>query len=246
MREILAILMVFTFLRTEAQDVISETQSIIVRQDTIVCNGDTISPIYYLMTERVIDNGTSYPDTSRTVNLIKSAQSCPADSTSVAEQIYNSAVNRQLEMSGYVGKAFQRQQYVSDFNYSSTLFESVTGKLLIDATSEIMYTEYANEDENARYRVFTDTSNFFAYIHQLGNGRWRLRQLDGLNGNYTGTQWVINPRSRNNFQLLNFDAGFGAENYEFFSDQRPGADGLFWPAQRVRGETGAVRIAKVR
>ena len=46
MKQILFILFLFASLATTAQDIISETLSIKVRQDTVICEGDTISPIY--------------------------------------------------------------------------------------------------------------------------------------------------------------------------------------------------------
>lgn len=227
-------------LTATAQDIISETQAIIIRQDTVICDGDTISPIYYLTTIRVIDNGTAYPDTTTSTTLIKSSLVCPADSAEVAQQIYNSAQNRQQEMAYYVGQSFNRGQSVTDFNNASALFEDVTGKILLDGTSETLFPQYAGI-----YRVFTSTGNFFADLNRVANGRWRFRQLDGPQGVPTGTQWVLNPRSKDNFQLANIDLGFGGQNYEFFRYKRPGAENLFFPAQRVSGATGAVRIAKI-
>lgn len=240
MKQILLFLFLLINLAATAQDIISETKSITIRQDTVVCEGDTISPLYYLMTTTVIDNGTAYPDTTTSTSLIKRNLTCPADSAEVARQIYNAAINRQQEMAYYVGLALQRIQSVADFNNSSTLFEQVTGNILLDETSEVLFSEYSGT-----YRVFTSTSNFFADITRVGSGRWRLRQLDGFGGSPTGTTWVMNPRSKDNFALSNIDLGFGATNYEFFRDKRPGAESLFFPAQRVPRTSGAVRIAKV-
>lgn len=240
MKKIIFLLAIFASVSAQAQDIISETQSITARADTIICAGDTISPIYYLMITQVIDNGTAYPDTVRSTRLIKSGEVCPADSAEVTAQLYNAAINRQQEIAYYVGLAFQRQQYLADFNNSSTLYQSVTGEALLDATSEILFPAYSG-----KYRVFTATGNFFADITRVGNGRWRLRQLTSLNGTPTGVIWVLNPRSVDNFGLSNIDLGFGAQNYEFFRDKRSGAENLFWPAQRVSGATGAMRIVKV-
>lgn len=240
MKKIFFVLAMLASLSLSAQDIISETQSIIARTDTIICDGDTISPVYYLILTQVIDNGTAYPDTVRSTRLIKSGETCPADSAEVAQQVYNAAINRQQEIAYYVGLSFQRQQYLADFNNSSGLYQSVTGLALLDATSETLFPAYSG-----KYRVFTATGNFFADIIRVGNGRWRLRQLTALNGTPTGVIWVLNPRSVNNFGLSNIDLGFGAQNYEFFRDKRNGAENFFWPAQRVSGATGAVRIVKV-
>ncbi len=222
-----------------SQDIISETTTILPRQEQAICKGDTLETVYYLLSTRIVDNGTAYPDTTRNTTLIKDG-ACPADSSEVARQIYVSAVNAQLELSGGMSRALQRVQYLQSFNASSTLFQSLTGITLLDATSEELFREY-----EGTYRVFTSTGNFFADISRIASGRWRLRQLDGRNGNPTGTTWVMNPRSRNNFGLTNIDLGFGPQNYEMFRDLRPGAENIFWPAQRVSGATGSVRIVKV-
>ena len=226
-----------------AQDIISESEVIASYQDTVICieNADTISPIYYSVKMRVISNGTNRPDTIRTFNLIKSTRGCPADSAQVAAQVYNTAQNSQLELSGFVGKSLQRQQYIAEFSKYGDLYESVTGNVLLGATSENLYQDY-----EGKYRVFTTVSNFFADIHRVPNGRWRLRQLSGLNGSPTGTQWVMNPRSRNDFSLLQFDGGGGADNYDFFRDLRTGAGNTFWPLQRISGDSGSMRIIKVQ
>jgi len=223
----------------QAQDIISETTTILPRQEQAICKGDTLETVYYLLSTRIVDNGTAYPDTTRNTTLIKDG-ACPADSSEVARQIYVSAVNAQLELSGGMSRALQRNQYLQGFNNASTLFKSLTGITLLDATSEELFREY-----EGTYRVFTSTGNFFADISRIASGRWRLRQLDGPSGSPTGQVWVMNPRSRNNFGLTNIDLGFGPQNYEMFRDLRPGVENIFWPAQRVSGATGSVRIVKV-
>lgn len=240
MKKILTIaIMALASLQAFSQDIISETTTILPRQEQAICKGDTLETVYYLLSTRIVDNGTAYPDTTRNTTLIKDG-ACPADSAEVARQIYVSAVNAQLELSGGMSRALQRNQYLQAFNSASTLFQSLTGITLLDATSEELFQDYTG-----RYRVFTSTGSFFADINRLGNGRWRLRQLTGRTGTPTGTVWVMNPRSRNNFGITNIDLGFGATNYEFFRDLRPGAENIFWPAQRVSGATGAARIVKV-
>jgi len=226
-------------LSAAGQDIISESRSIVARQDTIICQGDTTTTTYYLVSIQVVNNGTPYPDTSQTTVLIKQGD-CPADSSQVARQIYVGAVNQQLQLSRHMSEAFQRAQVLQAFNNASTLYQGLTGQSLLDATSEELFPEY-----EGRYRVFTSSGNFFADINRLGNGRWRLRQLTGRTGTPTGTVWVMNPRSRNNFGITNIDLGFGATNYEFFRDLRPGAESIFWPVHRVSGATGAVRIVKI-
>ncbi len=226
-------------LSVAGQDIISESRSIVARQDTVVCQGDTSTRAYYLVTIQVVDNGTPHPDTTRASSLIKEGD-CPADSSQVARQIYVGAVNQQLQLSRHMSEAFQRGQILQAFNNASTLYQGLTSRSLLDATSEELFQDYTG-----RYRVFTSTGSFFADINRLGNGRWRLRQLTGRTGTPTGTVWVMNPRSRNNFGLTNIDLGFGPQNYEMFRDLRPGAENIFWPAQRVSGATGSVRIVKV-
>jgi len=226
-------------LSAAGQDIISERDTIVARLDTIICQGDTTTKAYYLVSIRVVDNGTPYPDTSQTTILIKQGN-CPADSSQVARQIYVGAVNQQLQLSRHMSEAFQRGQILRAFNNASTLYQALTGLSLLDATSEELFQDYTG-----RYRVFTSTGSFFADINRLGNGRWRLRQLTGRTGTPTGTVWVMNPRSRNNFGITNIDLGFGATNYEFFRDLRPGAESIFWPVHRVSGATGAVRIVKI-
>ena len=241
MKQIFFILFLFASLAATAQDVISETLSIRVQQDTVICEGDTISPIYYRLITKVIDNGTAYPDTLTSSSLIKSGATCPADSAEVAGQIYNAAQNRQQEIDYHIGLAFQRAQYAADFNNASNLFQAVTGLALLDATTEQLFPQY-----EGKYRVFTSTTNFYCDILRVGNGRWRLRQLTSLNGTPTGTTWVMNPKSRYSFTLASFNAGFGAANYNFTADRRAGAENIFWPDQRVSGATGSVRIVKVQ
>lgn len=220
------------------QDIISESQTIVARQDTVVCQGDTSTRAYYLVTIQVVDNGTPHPDTTRASSLIKEGD-CPADSSQVARQLFVGAINQQLQLSGHMSEAFQRAQVLQAFNNASTLYQGLTGQSLLDATSEELFPEY-----EGRYRVFTSSGSFFADINRLGNGRWRLRQLTGRTGTPTGTVWVMNPRSRNNFGITNIDLGFGATNYEFFRDLR-GTANIFWPVQRVSGATGAARIVKL-
>lgn len=219
-----------------SQDIISEQEVIIARPDTAICEGDTISPIYFLVRVKITDNGTSNPDTLTSAELIKSGLYCPADSAEVVDQIFNSMVNAQLQIDYHIGIAFQRGLYRQSTNNSEALLQSITGE-----NPKVTKTKRLFSNWEGQYRILTGSENILCDLVLLPNGRARL--VDAADNTRF---WVFTPDSPTGFILTGFDLGSGAQNYTFKQDRRAGAENLYWPLERVVGGTGAFRIVKIR
>ena len=219
MKKIFCFCLLFFSLNAICQQVIDQQISIEVKND---------SP-YYFKNIVLVDNGTDYPDTIGTPSQFL------GDSISAADFLKKSAVEGQQTKSAYITKAFERIDFDRSYVAYKSLYESLTNSVLEVEISK----DYSNAYIGI-YRVLdpNNSINFFAELIQLANGRYRLRQLESLNGDWDQlNQWVVTPRSRNNFFIMSFNG----ENIEFHRDRNN--RNLFFPTERVNG--GNFRVIKL-
>ena len=103
------ILAVFLLIAVQAfsQEEVTRTASVVSVVDSIECEGEVFTTLWYDVVQEVTTNGTSKPDTTWSKTLIKNGK-CPADSAFIAEQMEVAAINSQQEITFYVQKSLQR------------------------------------------------------------------------------------------------------------------------------------------
>ena len=232
MKNILLALIILPF-SLLSQDIISEEKSISTEADTVIVGSDTITPLYFLTTTLIVDNGTNFPDTIVSRNLFQNG-SKPADSTEVARQLKTSAINGQNRISGQMARVFKRGQANTDFNDYRDLFLSVTSVELYTAIEDDFFNSY-----DGRYRVYDliADSNFVANLIRVGvDDRYRLEHET------TGQRWTVLPKSRKNFRLNQWNG----LNYDLYWDEETRPDGkrIYQPTERVLG-VPPLRIVKL-
>lgn len=235
MKHLTTIIFLLASLSLWSQDILSEQEVIITRQDTAICEGDTITPIYFLIRMKITDNGTNNPDTLTSTELIKSGLYCPADSAEVVDQIFNSMVNTQLQIDYHIGMSFQRATYRRSTNSSEALLQTVTGE-----NPKVTKTQKLASYWEGQYNILTGTENILCDFVLMGNGRARL-----VNTADPNQFWVFTPDSPTGFILSQFDLGAGAQNWVFKQDRRQGAERIYWPIERLTGSSGAFRVVKI-
>jgi hypothetical protein len=179
-----------------SQEVISETQSIEIQEDTLV----------FLRSVRITDNGTNYPDTAVTRNFL---------GDSIAAQIYlrNIAVEEQQFVAARMAVALEARARRSSFNSIDDLYSQIDSISLYERLENDYYPFF-----QGRYRIndiAADTSWTAVLVRVGAANRYRLEH-EG-----TGERLAFLPRSRNNFQVNNL----GGENVEFWFDRIPRNNG---------------------
>lgn len=203
MKYITTLILLCICLSAFSQEVLSETQTIELQRDTTA--EDTLA-YYYLKSVVTLDNGTEFPDTTITRQLL-------GDSTTATNYVFSRAVENQQYLAVRMSQAFLARQYRGEFNDYDALYDSIAVETLYERLEDEYYPLY-----NSRYRI-TDLegdSTFFCIVVRVG-AQERIR----LEHEETGQRWAMLLRSRNNFQLNNF---FGSTR-EFYWDRIPRSNG---------------------
>ena len=235
------ILAAFLLLAMQAfsQEEVIRTASIVSSEDSVECEGQIFTTLWYDVIQEVTSNGTTSPDTTWSKTLIKNGK-CPADSTFIAEQMEAAAVNSQQEITYHIQQSLQRGIYSKIFRDISSSYTSFTGASLETKLSGKFYSGY-----DKIYRVFkADATNFFAVIVKLPNGSLRLREVvspNDLTEVAPVNQYVFQPRTEASFRLLNFE---GATR-DFTFGASVGDKKIYLPSGKIANLTGAMRIVEI-
>ena len=171
---ILSILITLPLIGFSQREVISETDTIIVSQDTL----------YFLLRTTVSDNGTEINDTATTKKFL-------GDSTQAATFVYNAAWDVANAKSGVMRRAFANSIYNREYANLSDLWLMIADTTLASENITRLFNFY-----QGRYRIAqAGQTPFWANLIELPSGAIRLESETDQ------TRYNIQPRTRNYFRI---------------------------------------------
>lgn len=243
MKKITFLFFLIAALAGQAQTI--ELLGVSSRPDTVICQGDTISPIYFREELLLVENGTEYPDTVEQKTLFRNG-ACPADSTEVARQLEVEARNIQARRAGVMSNAFSAvRRGQADFQEVRTVFNAFTSSDLYLELEDAFWNNF-----EGRYRIFDVQAGTSVQADMIRIGateRYRLKVIPGEVG--AGTRYTVLPLHPTAFQINAWTPSGGvAANYYMCQDRD--ADNIN-PIYRENGflEGGTedqLRIVKIR
>ena len=248
-RIIVSILLLFSALLLIAQEQTIELLEITTRSDTVICGGDTISPIFFRVDLITVENGTAYPDTIEQTTLYKNG-SCPADSLEVLRQLQIEAENIQQKASGLMSRSFE---YVRRghgvYQDVRSAYNDLTGSDLYYHFEDAYAGKFAGAGNTYRIVDIQDgASSVLATMIRVGAlDRYRLEVNTGEPG--AGTRYTVIPLSPTSFQINNWTrSGGAATNYRLYLDRQADASKpVYRESGYLYGSTDdELRIIKVK
>lgn len=171
---ILSVLITLPLIGFSQREVISETDTIIVSQDTL----------YFLLRTTVSDNGTAINDTATTKKFL-------GDSTQAAAFVYNAAWDIANIKSAAMRRAFANSIYNREYANLSDLWLLIADTTLASENIKRLLNYY-----QGRYRIAqAGQTPLWANLIQLPSGAIRLESETDQ------TRYNIQPMTRNYFRI---------------------------------------------
>ena len=167
------------------------------------------------------------------------------DTATVQNALLRTSSEAQLQLARSYRLTIFSNQVDKLYNDSKTVYELITGEKWEKGNAD-QYGQFVG-----RYRVISDTSNFFANVVVLQNGanagRLRMEREDN------NDQWLFNPKSQESFQLQgarSYWQSGGTGSIEFCWDFQDRQRRVYRPRDRSLAGNGnlptALRIIKLQ
>lgn len=212
--------------------------------DTLICDNDTISRIFFKKEMEVTDWGVLRKDTVVYTVLFRSGN-CPADSLETYRQLAVKEIEIQNRAQFAMSNAFSHiRRGHTQFLADRTIINNWTGSDLYIYLEDLFFQSFTG-----KYRIIdveANTSVVATMVRVGADNRYRLEVDQGEVG--AGKRYTVIPLSANSFQINNWaSATRPAATFRLYKDTGTGAKRpVFRTSAFITGTTDVLRIVKIQ